>query len=78
MATSEEDKYKMNLKDWPHQFTKNGREFQIGEDEYGEKYFAVEMACVHCGKTYVNGQTQRPPDPCPARNQRRELKRILG
>lgn len=78
MTTSAEDKYQMNLQTWPHQFTRDGKDIQIGEDEYGEKQFAVPMICIHCHAKYTNGQTNRPPDPCPARNQKRELKRILG
>lgn len=69
---------KMDLKTWPHQFSKTGKTFQIGVNEYKEPIFAVEMTCIHCGAKYVNGQTQRPADPCPARNKNREIKRILG
>lgn len=70
------DRLKMDVTNWPHQFTKNGPPIQIGETEEG-KQFAVPMRCIHCGVEYINGKEARPPDPCPARNKRRELKRIL-
>lgn len=75
--TKLEDKFKMNLRDWPHLFTKTGKTFQIGENEEG-KIFAVEMTCTHCNARYVNGQQNRPPDPCPARSEKSEMKRLLG
>lgn len=77
MTTKNEDKYEMNLKDWPHLFTKTGKTYQIGENDEGG-IFAVEMTCTHCSIHYVNGQQTRPPDPCPARNERSELKRLLS
>lgn len=71
------DKY--DLKNWPHQFTKTAREIKIGVDSLtGDPIIAVEMTCVHCNARYINGQQSRPPDPCPARNQKTEMKRILG
>jgi hypothetical protein len=67
---------------WPHQFTKNGKEYQIGEqpylDELTRKVMAQPMICVHCHKEYVQGVDPRPLDPCPARSDKREKKRILN
>ena len=72
----------MDTRNWQHQFTKTGKEVQIGEstDAEGNRYpkFAVPMICIHCHKEYMNGRDARPPDPCPARNQQRELKRLRG
>ena len=63
---------------WPHQFTKDGKEIQIGvrDDGTGEKIMTAPMICVHCAVKWLNGKESRPPDPCPARNDRREMKRI--
>lgn len=70
---------KMDLSTWPHQFTKIGEPTKIGEDQFThDPIMAVRMGCVHCGVEFVAGQTNRPPDPCPARNKKREMKRILG
>lgn len=57
---------------WPHQFTKNGRGYEIGPDTFAQTYI-----CVHCLQEYVQGLQEPPPEPCPARNTQRELKRIL-
>lgn len=74
---------KYDLEHWPHQFTRNGPDELIGEDRDAEgnvtgKRFAVPMICVHCSIAFLNGKDQRPPEPCPARNRKREMKRILG
>lgn len=70
---------KMDLNNWPHQFTKTHTEKQIGRDELtGDPIIAVEMTCVHCMARYVAGLDARPPDPCPARSKKSEMKRILG
>lgn len=66
-----------DLKNWPHLFTKDGNTFQIGETEEGP-VFAVPMICIHCHATYVNGQTPRPADPCPARTKQKEMKRLFN
>lgn len=71
------DRLKMDITNWPHQFTKDGKTFQIGETEEGP-LFAVPMICVHCQVKYINGKENRPSDPCPARTKKREMKRILG
>jgi hypothetical protein len=60
---------------WPHQFTPNGKEYQIGEDN-GIPKFAKPMICVHCDKEFISGLQSRPPDPCPARTDKKELQRI--
>lgn len=73
------DRLKMDINNWPHQFTKEGEPKVIGRDDLtGDPIMAAPMVCVHCGVKFVSGQTNRPPDPCPARNKKREMKRILG
>lgn len=63
---------------WPHQFTKNGKGYEIAEGKYAQTYI-----CVHCLNEYVQNLVpgQRLPEwteePCPARNTSREMKRIL-
>lgn len=71
---------KMDLRTWPHQFTKNGNTVQVGEMSDGSKdpIFAVPMICIHCKVRYLNGKDRQPPQPCPARNKNREMKRILS
>lgn len=65
---------------WDHQFTKLDKEFQIGEqiDVTGEKVpvMAQKMICVHCNKEFIQNKDARPQGPCPARNDKREMKRI--
>lgn len=75
----------MNLKSWPHQFTKNGSSKQIGENKNFEasegtpmKVLSYQMVCVHCMAEYWTIESGPPPGPCPARNKDRELRRILG
>lgn len=69
-----------DLKNWPHLFTKDGETVQVGElaDGSHDGIFAVPMRCTHCGAKYLNGKDPRPPDPCPARNKTREMKRLLS
>lgn len=70
---------KMDLEHWPHQFSKDGDVVQIGIDQVtGDDIFAAPMACVHCGVKFISGKDSRPPDPCPARTKKREMRRILG
>lgn len=66
----------MSKEFWQHQFTKRGPTKKVAEDEYGDPVFEVEMVCVHCGVEYVNGRDNRPPDPCPARSDKKELNRL--
>lgn len=65
---------------WPHQFTKNGKEIQIGEEKFTDNttrpVYAQPMICVHCHQEYTQGKDGIPPGPCPARNDKREMKRI--
>lgn len=69
----------MDVNNWPHQFTKEGRELQVGiNQETQAPIFNVPMICIHCHVKYLNGKQARPPDPCPARNKNRELKRLLS
>lgn len=56
---------------WPHQFTKNGSPKQGYNGQMWQP-----MVCVHCFKEYVQGLESKPNGPCPARNDKRELKRI--
>lgn len=75
----------MNLKTWPHQFTKTGSKNEIGVDnsfmpdgEHAMKVYSEEMICVHCHQRYWTRKDSPPPHPCPARSKRSEIKRILG
>ncbi len=63
---------------WPHQFTKNGKEELEAIDDNGMKNYIkhVTMRCVHCGKHYRLNEEPIPPNPCPARNDKREMSRI--
>lgn len=67
---------------WPHQFTKNGKATKVGEEQYLDKLtrpiMAQPMVCVHCHTEYIQGQASPPQGPCPARNDKREMKRIKG
>lgn len=58
---------------WPHQFTKNGNGYEIGEGIYAQTYI-----CVHCLQEYVKGFEipEWITEPCPARETKKELKRI--
>lgn len=58
---------------WPHQFTKNGRGYELPDGKYAQTYI-----CVHCLQEYVQNFQEPLPDPCPARNTKREMKRILS
>lgn len=66
------DRLKLRKNVWPHQFTKDGRAEQVGEERWHQP-----MVCVHCHKRFVSGRDSRPMDNCPARSDRREMKRIL-
>lgn len=62
---------------WPHQFTKNGKGYEIAEGKFAQTYI-----CVHCFEEYVKSPIGQPDpewtlEPCPARNTAREMKRIL-
>lgn len=73
------DRLKMDVNNWPHLFTKIGEPKQVSTDLLtGDAEFTVEMMCIHCHVKYVAGKDNRPPDPCPARTKKSELKRILG
>lgn len=65
---------------WPHQFTKRGNPKQIGEEEFLDNtkrpILAQLMVCVHCDVEFIQGQQAQPPGPCPARYDKREMKRI--
>ena len=61
---------------WPHRFTPDGSERKIGEDG-GVPIFARPMICIDCYKTYVAKLDAKPTEPCPARNTKRELKRLF-
>lgn len=58
---------------WPHQFTKNGRGYELPDGTYAQTYI-----CVHCYLEYVQNFQEPPPNPCSARNTKREMKRILS
>lgn len=79
MGRVEDLSEKMNLENWPHQFAKDGEVRVIGKDDVtGDPMYAAPMICVHCHVKFVTGQQSRPPDPCPARTKKREMRRILG
>lgn len=63
---------------WPHQFVKIDKE-QVIRPEGGtiaDIIKIVRMGCVHCHQEYTHGKEAPPPQPCPARNDKREMKRI--
>ncbi len=61
-----------NAKDnWPHQFTKNGNPKAGFSGVLWQP-----MVCVHCHKEYTQGFQERPLGRCPARNDKKETKRI--
>lgn len=62
----------MNPNEWPHKFTKNGREY-VG---FPEGVMFQPLICVHCYKEYVGGLQEAPPNPCPARTTSKEMKRL--
>ena len=65
---------------WPHQFTPNGKEVQIGEESFTDNLkrpiYAQPMVCVHCHKEYMKGKDAQPTGKCPARETKKELNRI--
>lgn len=65
---------------WPHKFTKLGKEVQIGEDRILDNtivpVMAQPMICVHCHIEFTQGRENPPSGPCPARNTKAELKRL--
>lgn len=65
---------------WPHKFTKLGNEEQIGErdlmDHTRVPIMAQRMVCVHCGIEYVREKDAQPTGQCPARNTKKEMKRL--
>lgn len=61
---------------WPHQFTKNGKGYEIGKNELGMPTYAQTYICVHCFKEYILHVQTPPPNPCPARNTKREMVRL--
>lgn len=74
---------KMDLKNWPHRFTHDGKPYKIGEEResiigLGDPIMAAPMICMDCGIKFVSGVGTRPPDPCPARTQKTEMKRLLS
>lgn len=76
----------MSSNQWPHQFTHDGREYEIGSTggsikdqehlEIEHKILARPMICVHCHKKYIQNIDPYPAESCPARSDKRELKRI--
>lgn len=69
----------MNVRDWPHRFTKNGPTKQVGEDPMThDGIFVQPMICIDCHAEYLNGKENRPPDPCPARTMQKEKKRLFS
>lgn len=59
---------------WPHQFTKNGRGYELPDGNYAQTYI-----CVHCYQEYVRGLQPQPPNPCPARaDSKKQVRRVIG
>lgn len=84
-ARDQELSKKVNLTSWQHQFAPSGNQKQIGENkdilpdgEHPLKIMSREMYCVHCKQSYWTVVAGPPSGPCPARNKKREMKRILG
>lgn len=78
-------KQRINIRTWPHQFTKSGRKEQIGENTSFQptegqslKIYSEEYYCVHCQASYWSRKEGPPVGMCPARNKNREMKRLLG
>lgn len=63
---------------WPHQFVKDGKEevVRLDEKDLSSTIKIVPMICVHCDARFVLGQDPHPQGACPARNDKREMKRI--
>lgn len=76
--------YGVDTKNWPHKFTKHGKEVQFGEEKVPgsnnliQPIYAIPMICVCCHKEFMQNKDPIPPGPCPARTERSELKRILN
>lgn len=74
---------KFDLHNWPHQFTKDGDPYKVGEEEdgvigKGDPIMAAPMICIRCHVKFISGMDNRPPDPCPARTKKTEMKRLLS
>lgn len=63
---------------WPHKFVKDGKEELITPQggDISDTYKVVPYICVCCHIKYVQGRDAQPPSPCPARNDKDELKRL--
>lgn len=59
--------------DWPHAFIKQGN-LKQGDDGLPIQ----EHICVHCMRVWKMGQEPKPKGNCPVRNDKDELRRILG
>lgn len=78
-------KQRINIRSWPHQFTKSGGREEIGENRNFEseegrptKIYSEEYYCIHCQAKYWSRKESPPVGMCPARNKDREMKRLLG
>lgn len=60
---------------WPHRFTRDGKEIKVGEDG-GVPLFKVPMICIDCHIKYMTRMENKPVGACPARNDRKEYKRL--
>lgn len=65
---------------WAHQFTRLGNPEKIGEEQTymntTTPVMAQRMVCVHCHVEYVRNKDPQPTGSCPARNTKREMKRL--
>lgn len=77
MSTSEIIGAKNN---WPHKFVKNGPEelMRVPGHQVVDAIKVVPMICVCCDVRYVQGKDAQPAGPCPARNDKDELRRLHG
>lgn len=65
---------------WPHKFVKIGPEelHTVPGHQVIDAIKVVPMQCICCNIKYVQGKDPQPAGPCPARNDRDELKRLHG
>jgi hypothetical protein len=67
---------------WPHLFVRTEEKQELPlQSSYllipGPKY-ATKHYCRECHKEWWEGKEPRPLEPCPARNDKKEIGRLLG
>lgn len=65
---------------WPHKFVKDGKEelYTPPGGDISDTIKVVPMICVCCNIKYTLSRDPIPAGPCPARNDKAELKRLHG